>query len=300
MNQQKNGMDYSLNYLDAVNDSIEDFIYICKWGLSSNRQILDFTKKLHARFMVWRKWFFSEDRDKRILSRVYTEYSKGVKKLKRHRIDDVDWTLISSLTQDWEYRVRSDEEFNDIWMEGLKTGYDTGGKAFLGRLGIRASFNLRDPGVITQLKNRVNLMRKDIDDFTFNRIKGVILDSYYNKGEHPFATARRIHMEFQDIERARAKTIARTETNWAMSNANLESMKRADIQYKKWLTTRGACEECAPLNREVVPVEGAFSNGWQSPADAHPNCRCAISPSMIRGTAPVQYWNGESMENIED
>lgn len=301
MNQQLNGKDCSLNYLEKVSESVEDFIYIAKWGLSSNRQILELTKQLHARFLVWSKWFFSEDKEKHILNRVYEQFTGGITKLKRHTtIDELDWTLVTQLTEDWERRVRSDKEFDNAWLEGLQEGFNTGGKAFLSRLGIRASFELRDPQVITQLENRVNLMRKDIDDFTFNRIKGVILDSYYNKGEHPFDTARRIHTEFQDIERSRAKTIARTETNWAMSTANLESMKRSQIQNKKWLTTSGACEECAPLNHEVVPVNSTFSNGWNSPADAHPCCRCAISPAMLRGAEPGQYWDGAEMASIGD
>jgi SPP1 gp7 family putative phage head morphogenesis protein len=168
--------------------------------------------------------------------------------------------------------------------------------------GIRvgASFNLRDPAIIDLLKNRVNLLRPAVDDFTFNQIKATILDSYYYKGEHPYKTARRLRGTFTETYRNRARTIARTETNWAMSEANLESMKRAEVPFKKWLATQGACEECAPLNKEVAEVGRPFSNGWNSPADSHPNCRCAVAPKMRKGQKPSRYWDGESLQLIED
>ena len=298
---------------EKVKDALDDFIYIMKWGLSSNSQILNLSSVIHNRFLLWQKWFFEENAKNGILGRIYDESTKGIQKMSRPvLVDSLDWSLINNLMQGWETKIRNDKEFNKLWLGGLKQGYNSGGRAFLSYLGIRrpdssiskfrigASFNLKEPLVLDMMQRRVNLLRPEVDDFTFKQVKSTILDSYYNKGEHPYDTARRLRGVFDETYHNRARTIARTETNWAMSEANLESMKRAEIQFKKWLTTQNACDECASLNKEVVEVNQPFSNGWDSPADAHPCCRCAISPAMRKGEKPSRYWDGESLNVLEE
>jgi hypothetical protein len=102
---------------EAVREAVEDFVYIMKWGLSSNRAIQDLSAAYYKRFLLWQKWFFEENAEKGILYKVHAEYTKGMKKMKRpERVDDLDWTLIDNLTLDWTSKVRNDKELDKIWL----------------------------------------------------------------------------------------------------------------------------------------------------------------------------------------
>ena len=93
--------------------------------------------------------------------------------------------------------------------------------------------------------------------------------------------------------RARAQTIARTETMAAMNAGSLESYKQAQAEGlleedagKEWMVTPddALCEICAPMTEEAVPLNETFSNGLESPP-AHPRCRCALGPATAAEVA---------------
>jgi len=85
-------------------------------------------------------------------------------------------------------------------------------------------------------------------------------------------------------QQGRAFMIARTETAAALSQASLDAMNDMGIEGKEWVTAGDdmVSEECEGNEAEgVIPVNQVFSGGVAAPPQ-HPNCRCAIAPSMIR------------------
>jgi hypothetical protein len=86
--------------------------------------------------------------------------------------------------------------------------------------------------------------------------------------------------------RERAKTIARTETITALNRGQQESWKQAQKEgfiskeaEKEWITTpMDACEICADLDGQTVPVKDMFESleGSLIGPTAHPRCRCAV------------------------
>lgn len=87
------------------------------------------------------------------------------------------------------------------------------------------------------------------------------------------------------LKSKRATMIARTEIQIAQNEGRYEGWKQAsdagfvDPQSQKmWITAKDerTCDECAPMDGELVPWNGVFSNGLEKPI-VHPHCRCAMT-----------------------
>jgi len=77
---------------------------------------------------------------------------------------------------------------------------------------------------------------------------------------------------------SRARMIARTETNDALSQAFMDRSRNMGIEYKEWIVTY-PCPQCEYNAAEgVVPMDHIFSGGVERPPQ-HPNCRCALAPA---------------------
>lgn len=112
-------------------------------------------------------------------------------------------------------------------------------------------------------------------------------DSIFDADVAPAIIDKRIERYKKKLLRARAKRIARTETMGAMNAGQLESFRQArdaglleSGAGKEWIVALDddLCEICAPMDKEVVPVDDDFSNGLPYPP-AHPNCRCTVGPA---------------------
>jgi SPP1 gp7 family putative phage head morphogenesis protein len=86
------------------------------------------------------------------------------------------------------------------------------------------------------------------------------------------------------LVRKRAEMIARTENAIAQNQGRVEGWRQADqaglvdpSSYKMWITAgdERTCDICAPMDGEIVPWTGTFSNGMERPI-VHPNCRCKV------------------------
>jgi hypothetical protein len=91
---------------------------------------------------------------------------------------------------------------------------------------------------------------------------------------------------------ARSRMIARTEIQLAQNQGRYLGWVQANEKglldgaaQKMWITAyRDVCDVCLDLNGQVVPWNGAFTNGDIMPP-AHPNCRCtAVAIPPDRGT----------------
>lgn len=96
-------------------------------------------------------------------------------------------------------------------------------------------------------------------------------------GEGKTEAASRL-ISFIDNPR-RAATIAHTETVRAFTAGRLAVGAQVGADRKRWSATIGACPICAPLDNEVVALDGKFTSGISAPP-AHPNCRCLIQLLM--------------------
>jgi SPP1 gp7 family putative phage head morphogenesis protein len=82
------------------------------------------------------------------------------------------------------------------------------------------------------------------------------------------------------FSRARARTIAVTETTRAYAEGNMAAWRQSGvIQRKEWQTNADelVCPICGPLQGVIVPMNERFYGRLDGPP-AHPNCRCWISP----------------------
>jgi SPP1 gp7 family putative phage head morphogenesis protein len=76
------------------------------------------------------------------------------------------------------------------------------------------------------------------------------------------------------FSRARAITIARTETSRAQNDGAIAGWKATNIvAAKQWVVAPDCCDICLLLNGKVVPLDQHFPGGGPP---KHPNCRCGL------------------------
>ncbi len=124
---------------------------------------------------------------------------------------------------------------------------------------------------------------KGIDEETRRRLARVIGDGIKNKRGVPGLTAD-IRKTFTDMKANRAPAIARTESADALEQSFMDRSKDMGVTGKRWVTFN-PCEICEANEAEgVVPLDHVFSSGHERPT-AHPNCRCALAPVMLKDAA---------------
>jgi len=118
---------------------------------------------------------------------------------------------------------------------------------------------------------------------TKERLAKVISDGIRDKEGIPKLTSI-IRQEFGDMAQKRARTIARTETNDALSEGSMSRMKDLRVTGKQ-VITGDPCEICQAFEAEgAVPIDHEYVYEGQSygrqPA-FHPNCVCVAAPVML-------------------
>ncbi len=130
---------------------------------------------------------------------------------------------------------------------------------------------------IAYAKKHTATLVKGINEETKRRLAQVISEGIEGKRGIPGLT-RDIKKEFSDMSTMRAKMIARTETNDALSQAFMDRSKEMGVKSKSWITFE-PCVICEGNGSEgVVPLNHVFGSGHDAPP-AHPNCNCALAPS---------------------
>ena len=108
-----------------------------------------------------------------------------------------------------------------------------------------------------------------------NRI-GHIVARGIDKGQTPDKVASEIlaYVNDDQMTAERAKAIAATETNNALSYGAYESYKAAGATTKDWFDRENACEICQGNDAAgVIKIDAEFPSGHQHPT-AHPWCKC--------------------------
>ena len=84
----------------------------------------------------------------------------------------------------------------------------------------------------------------------------------------------------------RALLIARTEVTASYAQGNLAAYKESGVTEGTMWNTRNdslVCAICGPLDGVVVPLGGEFDGAGEGP-EAHPGCRCWLTPRMLGDT----------------
>jgi len=209
-------------------------------------------------------------------------------------------TLIRSEVDEWalETTAALDPEYANA--------YTTGGKAAQRKIGIRANFDLRNPGILQALDERANLLTGGIGNDIFDRMRTVIGEEFYLKGQGVPSVARSLQSEFSWLNRVRAETIAHQESLTITSDAQHTVYAASGVEFKRWITTLDGNERPTHFEAhgQLVKIDEPFIVGGSSlffPGDPAGEtaeimrCRCDHIPVVM---ADQQFqgstvWNGD-------
>jgi hypothetical protein len=156
-------------------------------------------------------------------------------------------------------------------------------------------FELTNQYYIAALKDQANylLHKSAIDETTRKRMITLIRDLHLSVTSVD-ELAEIITAEFVDISDTRAFMIANTETNQAMSTAQMAFIKENGFATKRWI---GAGPNTCPIcqgNEDDGPigVDENFTSGHQQ-TPGHPGCECYTEPGeeIDLDSIPL-LWNG--------
>jgi hypothetical protein len=115
-----------------------------------------------------------------------------------------------------------------------------------------------------------------IDETTVDQIADAIM-SGIEQQLGVDGTARAIKAAVDGMTTSRARMIASTEINTAMSDAAIEKMGQIGIEYKQLILSPDACPICEEnADQDPTPVDDDYPSGDAAPP-FHPNCRCGVT-----------------------
>lgn len=210
-----------------------------------------------------------------------------------------------------QQKILTQQQGDDWWTEYIAKGYAKGaGRAF---------DEVRKPAVQRALKKPMDIYRGNKEEFlrssfgrqvsnervkilaarVLNELEGVtdaqaqqitreLIDGMA-EGKSPRDVARQIVKKVDGIGKARARTIARTETVRAHNEGALDALEKLGVDkisvLVEWSTAQDedVCKLCKPLQGLVIPIKlarGMFPR--------HPNCRCVPIPANVGENDPKQ------------
>lgn len=103
----------------------------------------------------------------------------------------------------------------------------------------------------------------------------------------PAQLDRLAERHYQRLLEYRARTIAKTETQFMANRGQYEVWKEAARQEllprhseKSWIADGDPCEDCADMDGETVPLHDSWDtpggDSVETPSDIHPNCECLM------------------------
>ena len=235
----------------------------------------------------------SRSRDPSLTLKIQDEYARALDKqfvafkhdaakiLNRRELSD-DWDEIDAPDLMDKF-VRTIEVTITIPGTGIvrkftTRAYTTGGyrsSQFLNSLGIKAVFSIlpADQAALDILITRDLSGLKGITDEMSKQIMAEITDGML-RGDSMDKVAKAIDDRIDSIGRARAETLARTETMKAFNEGSLTQYDKHGITEVEWLAAPGerTCDECMSLDGQRFPIDS------KPDCPLHPNCRCVLLP----------------------
>jgi SPP1 gp7 family putative phage head morphogenesis protein len=134
-------------------------------------------------------------------------------------------------------------------------------------------------------ENALQLARQTAQDATMSVIT-TSRDLVFEKTANWIESGQPLQALIDDLVpvfgKARAQSIAMTETTRLYAKANVAAWKESGVVTgKRWATANDeiVCPICGPLEGETVGLDAMFSDGSEHPP-AHVNCRCAVMPDL--------------------
>lgn len=126
------------------------------------------------------------------------------------------------------------------------------------------------------------------------RIKAQLVEGV-QEGESIDKLKKRIRSEYRQFTDRKAETIARTETIRAANATSQDAFKQSNVVVgKQWFTAPDCVDpECLDLDGKIIDLDESFEDLGKGPAiytdigypPLHPNCRCTISPILVKSLA---------------
>lgn len=164
----------------------------------------------------------------------------------------------------------------------LTSIFKRAGEDAIGLLSLEKPFNMEEKSqtstrIMGIIKTRAMFFAKSVNDTTFEKLASSLSEGIAD-GEGIAKLSKRVNETYLDFNDYRAERIARTETTFAINEANLEAYKQVGSEGKEWIATLDdrVRDEHLLMDGEIVRVGEAFSNGLQAPSDI--NCRCTVAP----------------------
>jgi len=158
-------------------------------------------------------------------------------------------------------------------------------------------FDVQNPEVQKWLASYTPKFSAKLEEVSVLKLRSELIEGI-NAGEGIPELIKRVNLTYDNWNKVRSETIARSETMRASNRAALEAYKQSGVVKKKiWMAEPDACNWCAPLDGKIVDLEAAFfdiGDEYTVKVDGknqtmkldyetvetpplHPRCRCAIS-----------------------
>ncbi len=188
--------------------------------------------------------------------------------------------------------------------EGARRAFTQGARDAITKVGMRGSFELRNPRVLNAIQDRANELAGDVSASTFEGIKDTIARGFWTEGLGPLQVAQRLEDEFDSLSKARAVSIARTEILIAQSQGAFRQYEEIGVHRKDWLDTDDG--RTRPTHREAgrtqkgIPIDEPFHVGKallmypgdpSGPPEEIILCRCDHAP-IVEEARTGRPWDG--------
>ena len=124
-----------------------------------------------------------------------------------------------------------------------------------------------------------------------------VITSGVIRGDSPSKMARRLREQVRDTvnnQRYVTERIARTESARVQFKVQMEQISRNGYRYVKWFAEPKACAECSRIYRVNNGYgEGVYKIYKVPQIPVHPNCRCSISPTWVKGQRNMELSDKE-------
>jgi SPP1 gp7 family putative phage head morphogenesis protein len=282
-----------------ISHNVKKFLYITKVIPKQIRIESKLQLHLVNIFKNHSRKFWTLEKEKDILNKCYLQAQKDLSEIKKMGMSNNPEDrikFISELTEEWYTDINSDEMIYKNLIDSYVEGYNFGGQESLNEFKIDENFKLRNLDILNSLNKRANSTSDQINETSWDLLKGRIADSFWKEGKGVDAVARDIRDLFEETYKHRAENIAITEIGNVVSEATLNSYKAMGVEQKEWGTELDACELCAPLDGQIINVGESFNNGngWigDSPL-VHPRCRCFLMAVVPKDFVPDNIWTGD-------
>lgn len=249
-----------------------------------------FFEKLYKSLVPYEKKF------KKMLSVIWEEERKiilaNIKKMRKSYLtkDAIDQLLYPKTT----YEEKLSEQAAEIILIVLGDK----GKQTMQTIGVAdVAFDVTNPEVEKWLNSYTPKFSAKLEEVSVSELRDELLEGI-ELGEGIPELTERVNLTYDNWNKVRSETIARSEVMRANNRAALEAYKQSGIVEKKiWIANPGACEWCAPLDGKVVGLrENFYDLGSTLEMDIggktrtlyvdyeaieggnlHPRCRCTVS-----------------------